>query len=144
MREWTDAETRELIALWPTTSAAQIGKRLNRPLSAISGKAKRLRDDGLLPPSGVVKHFVNPWWARAKPEPTAKPTKPATVRELRHGGADSPVPLDMQPCALVELDERRCHWPLGEVHQVATLFCGGDAEPGRRYCAHHGRRAARS
>ena len=47
----------------------------------------------------------------------------------------------MQPCALVELEAGRCHWPLGEVRQVATMFCGGVAEPGPRYCQHHQRMA---
>ena len=49
--------------------------------------------------------------------------------------------LDMRPCSLLELDDSRCRWPLGEAEAVATMFCGGDAVPGRRYCPHHLRRA---
>jgi GcrA cell cycle regulator len=47
----------------------------------------------------------------------------------------------MRPCSLLELDDSRCHWPLGDAEAVATMFCGGDAVPGRRYCPHHLRRA---
>jgi hypothetical protein len=39
---WTDIETRELISLWPTASAAQIGRRLHRPRYAVTAKATRL------------------------------------------------------------------------------------------------------
>src|SRR5205085_5717915 len=54
---WSDAETRELVTLWPTASAAQIAKRLHRPIGAITGKASRLRRDGVLP-AGGEKHFA--------------------------------------------------------------------------------------
>ena len=47
----------------------------------------------------------------------------------------------MRRCSLVELDDGQCRWPLGDAHQVATQFCGGDAVPGRCYCAHHLQRA---
>ena len=46
----------------------------------------------------------------------AKPTPPID--------ATAPPP-DMRRCSLVELDDGQCRWPLGDVHQVATLFCGG-------------------
>ena len=99
--------------------------------------AEILRQNGLLPPD-VEKHFeVDPWWpGGARPEPVhrvvpAKPTPPVD---------DS---LAMQPCALRELDDSRCHWPLGRLKERATMFCGGVTETGRRYCAHHRLRARR-
>ena len=49
--------------------------------------------------------------------------------------------LAMQSCSILELDQTRCHWPLGEVNAIATEFCGGAAVPGRRYCPHHLRMA---
>ena len=65
MSRWTDEELRELVTLWPTNSASQIGKRLHRLRSAIRRKAMRLRQVGLLPP-GLPKHFdVNPRKAAA-------------------------------------------------------------------------------
>ena len=53
---WTDEETRELVALWPTNSAKQIAIRIQRPRSAICSKAKQLRNKGVLPHSDA-KHF---------------------------------------------------------------------------------------
>ena len=40
--------------------------------------------------------------------------------------------LAMQSCSILELDQTRCHWPLGEVNAIATEFCGGATVPGRR------------
>jgi GcrA cell cycle regulator len=73
MSRWTDEELPELVTLWPTSSASEIGKRLHRLPSAISRKATRLRQVGLLPP-GLPKHFeVNPL-KRLRPKP--RPKKP--------------------------------------------------------------------
>ena len=60
MNTWTTEETITLVRLWPTHSASQIARQLQRPRSAIAGKAKRLRAEGRLP-RNVVKHFeINP------------------------------------------------------------------------------------
>jgi hypothetical protein len=128
MSLWTDTETRELINLWPTASAAQIARRLHRPRYAVTAKATRLIRDGAL--RDVAKHFqVNPWPNRARPVHRTMPAKP------------TPPPvnntLEPRPCTLIELDDGRCHWPLGDIEAVAVLFCGGVAVPGRCYCAHH-------
>jgi hypothetical protein len=48
MSRWTDEEIRELVNLWPTSTAAQIAYRLHRPRAAVCGKAKRLLQKGLL------------------------------------------------------------------------------------------------
>jgi len=50
---WTETETRELITLWPSSSASQIARQLQRPKSAIIGKVKRLRDEGVLPRDAI-------------------------------------------------------------------------------------------
>ena len=140
MIPWTAQEISLLIGLWPNASAAQISKQLNRSRGSVCGKAMRLRRDDLLP-ADVEKHFeVNPA-VQTRPGraqttvtsiTTAKPTPPvdATV-----------PPPEMRRCSLLELDDGQCRWPLGDVHQVATLFCGGVTVPGRRYCEHHLRRA---
>jgi GcrA cell cycle regulator len=138
MIPWTTQETFLLIGLWPKASATQISRWLNRSRSSICGKIMRLRHDDLLP-GGVEKHFevkprpdrhVRP--PRTTAEPTIRPQKPT---------APNLGLLQMRPCSLLELDDGRCHWPLGEMHEVATLFCGGAIVPGRRYCAHHLRMA---
>jgi GcrA cell cycle regulator len=120
MNAWTVEETRELISRWPTRSAGQIATELHRSRSSVASKAKRLHLDGM------HKHLdVAPRKRRLKPVPPPPPPAPP---------ADS---LAMQPCSLLELEAGRCHWPLGDVHQVAVLFCGGAAAPGRRYCQDH-------
>jgi hypothetical protein len=135
MSIWTDDETRELVALWPKTSAAQIAGRLQRSRSSICRKAQRLRQDGLLP-DGAHKYFeVVPMKAPPRRRCRILPPKPPSQVD------DS---LAMQPCSILELDTRRCRWPLGEMHQVAMLFCGGATADGRRYCADHLRMASRN
>ena len=145
---WSDAETRELVTLWPTASAAQIAKRLHRPIGAITGKASRLRRDGVLP-AGGEKHFaVSQWWARSPARASQVRTSPQ-VPQMRHLKSAPVVDdaLDMRPYSLLELDDSRCRWPLGEAEAVATMLCGGDAVPGRRFarttCGERVARAAR-
>jgi GcrA cell cycle regulator len=121
MSRWTDEELRELVTLWPTNSASQIAKRLQRPRWTIRSKAKRLRQEGRLP-RNLLKHFdVNPPMRRPPQNKIMSP-KP---------------PLEMRPCSVLELDATRCHWPLGGFHDVAVQFCGGIAATGHRYCPHH-------
>jgi len=70
--------------------------------------------------------------------PDAKPTLCGTETRPKQPPSPTDDAVAMRPCAILELDDSRCHWPLGEMHRVATQFCGGAATPGRRYCAHHG------
>jgi hypothetical protein len=131
MSRWTDEELRVLAILWPTNSISEIAQRLHRPRSAICSKAKVLHREGLLP-RNLPHHFdANPpKRPRRKPRITTKPPPPEV--------GDS---LLMQPCSICELDQTRCHWPLGKVNVIAAEFCGGAAAPGRRYCEYHLRMA---
>ena len=127
MSTWTDEEIHTLISLWPTSSASQIGARLHRPRSAICGKVMRLRREGVLP-HGAHGHFnVN---SRTPPQRSRPPL-------IRIKPPSPPASLAMRPCSILELDDSRCHWPLGKLHEVAVRFCGGIPTPGRRYCPHH-------
>ena len=129
MIPWTTQEISLLIGLWPNASAAQISKQLNRSRASVCGKAMRLRSDDLLP-ADVEKHFeVNP----------AVQTRPGraqtTVTSIMPAKPTPPVdatvpPPEMRRCSLLELDDGQCRWPLGDVHQVATLFCGGASQVG--------------
>ena len=98
----------------------------------------RLRRDDLLP-ADVEKHFeVNPA-VQTRPDRakatviSIRPAKPTPLIDA------TVLPPDMRRCSLVELDDGQCRWPLGEVHQVAALFCGGAAVPGFSYCGYHRR-----
>jgi GcrA cell cycle regulator len=129
---WTDEEIRELISLWPVASTTQIAGRLHRSRSAVCRTVARLRQEGVLP-SDAEKHFeVTPRPARGRP----------VVRRMMPPRPPVNDRLDMRPCSLVELDETRCRWPLGDIYAVSTTFCGCVAVPGRHYCAHHLQRAS--
>jgi hypothetical protein len=124
---WTEDEIRELIALWPTNSATQIASQLQRPAAAITGKVKRLRDEGLLP-AETIKHY-DLALVQTRPKRASAASNDSRTNAFSTRGE--------APCSILDLDATRCHWPLGEVHEVAALFCGGTTEPGRRYCTHH-------
>jgi GcrA cell cycle regulator len=135
MMPWTAQEISLLIGLWPNASVAQISKQLNRSRGSVCGKAMRLRRDDLLS-AGVEKHFeVNPA-VQTRPDPPKATVTPIIPAKLTHP-VDATVPLNMRCCSLVELDDGRCRWPLGDLHQVAAQFCGGDTVPGSSYCRHH-------
>ena len=114
-------------------------RRRVREAEASFAKAKRLRHDGLLP-DGVEKHF--------KVKPVPRPTRVGAEKMIMAKKPPSPFafnviepPLGMRPCSLLELNETDCHWPLGEAHEVAVLFCGASKGPGFPYCGHHLRMA---
>jgi GcrA cell cycle regulator len=88
----------------------------------------RLLKEGLLEGKIITSQKRRP---RARP-PQIRPL-------LRPPQFDASRPR--QPCSILELDQTRCHWPLGEVYDAATLFCGGAPTPGRSYCPHHLRKA---
>jgi predicted transcriptional regulator len=48
MSTWTDEEVGALVSMWPNTSVTQIATRLHRSREAVSYKAKRLHEKGLL------------------------------------------------------------------------------------------------
>ena len=114
-------------------------RRRVREAEASFAKAKRLRRGGFLP-DGVEKHF------EAKPVPRAMRVgseEKAMAKNLPSRAALNVIepPLEMRPRSLLELNETDCHWPLGEVHEVAVLFCGASKEPVSPYCGHHLRMA---
>ena len=141
MIPWTTQEISLLIGLWPNASAAQISEQLNRSRASVCGKAMRLRRDNLLP-ADVEKHFVVNPAVQTRPVP-AKTTVTSITPAKPTPPVDATVPPpEMRRCSLLELEDGQCRWPLGTVTEVATLFCGDDAVPGRCYCAHHLQRAS--
>jgi hypothetical protein len=95
------------------------------------------------PPRGaeleVIKHY-DVARVQARPRPTRGSTASSGASSFTFGAANPANALTvmgMAPCSILELDDSRCHWPLGEVHKVAALFCGGVAETDCPYCTHH-------
>ena len=121
--------------------AAEIGVSRN----AVIGKIHRL---GLSTgrPAGAP--------AQSCPPRAGRPRAPSQRRLLRlvslqtpDGGA--PIALgapveSVHPCALVELAERTCRWPLGDPMSANFAYCGNDAINGFTYCIGHARMACRS
>ena len=49
MNAWTVNEIETLLKLWPTKSATQIAREIQRSRAAVCGKMNRLRSDGVIP-----------------------------------------------------------------------------------------------
>jgi len=81
----------------------------------------------LLKQGSLQGKIANPQKRRPRPRPerfTAKPPPPPSLN-------------DAMPCSILELDQTRCHWPLGKLNAIATEFCGGVPAAGQSYCPHH-------
>lgn len=50
--------------------------------------------------------------------------------------ADIPI---AQRCSLVDLNDEKCHWPVGDPATPEFFFCGGKANAGTAYCGWHNR-----
>ena len=129
-RLWSDEETERLIQLWRTHSAGQIAQKLQRSRSAVCGKIGRLRQkgvklafDGSRQGGGKRPHVV-----RLNDNALAPKRPRAPAPEDR---------LAARPCGLLQLNDKRCHWPL----EASTLFCGGQVLKGFPYCPYHCRKA---
>jgi len=133
MNAWTVKEIETLLKLWPTKSATQIAREIQRSRAAVCGKMNRLRCDGVIP-GYLPKHLEID--LRRKP----KLNRPVQIIPIVQS-SKPPPPCDYsfmtQPCSIYELDENRCHWPLGSIEERATMFCGLNSEPERSYCWHH-------
>jgi GcrA cell cycle regulator len=107
--------------------------------NAVIGKVHRL---GL---SGRATTERKP---RMRSATSRKPKAPRPQRPTRRLLADElyqPLALadiaapDMRPCAFLELDATRCHFPIGDPGDPDFHFCGGSPLPERPYCAFHWR-----
>ena len=122
--------------------AAEIGVSRN----AVIGKIHRL---GLSTgrPAGAQ--------AGSCPPRARRPRAPSQRRLLQLAcvqapdGGTAPIVLcavveSTHPCALTELAERTCRWPLGDPMSADFAYCGNDAITGFTYCVGHARMAYRS
>jgi GcrA cell cycle regulator len=53
---------------------------------------------------------------------------------------DNIIPIG-QRRTLLELNEKTCHWPVGDPGAGDFFFCGGHTVDGLPYCAYHSRLA---
>lgn len=130
---WTDERVEQLKALWAEgLSASQIARILGEVTrNAVIGKVHRLGLAGRAGPSRTerprsVTHKVPARLAVKEPE---------IVEE-------TPIILDDGHFATVlTINDRMCHWPIGDPADTAFHFCGRKPKGGSPYCEAHARKA---
>jgi len=148
---WTDDRVELLKKLWSDgLSASQIAAELGGiSRNSVIGKVHRLGLSGRAksPSSSVPRqrkprphsHMIrisrggvrgnnalaplHAFEAEAEPEP-----------EL----IDNVIPI-AQRCTILELNDAKCHWPIGDPSAADFFFCGGKTIEGLPYCGHHSR-----
>ena len=148
---WTDERVEHLKRLWSEgLSASQIAAELGGiTRNAVIGKVHRLGLSGRAKaPSAAV--------ARPRKPRTAAPMFRAPRPMMRGNTALAAMPVyDMDPepepqpienivpigqrCTILELNEDKCKWPIGDPGQADFFFCGGKTVTGVPYCGYHSR-----
>jgi GcrA cell cycle regulator len=148
---WTDDRVELLKKLWADgLSASQIAGELGGiTRNAVIGKVHRL---GL---SGRAKAPSSSAPRQRKPRaPSQMFRAPRTMMRGNTALAQMPsydydpepepelieniIPIG-QRCTLLQLDQEKCHWPIGDPGQPDFFFCGGKTNAGTPYCGYHGR-----
>jgi GcrA cell cycle regulator len=155
--EWTAECIALLRRRWAEgVSARVIGSELGVSRSAVLGKIFRL---GLPAPAVKQsrpgrKHAHRAAQRRPRPENSRAPAFGATDSELaaafralglapsRRLLDESSAPAEAgqafgNPCALLDLTEETCRWPVGEPDSADFVFCGATPFKARPYCLAH-------
>jgi GcrA cell cycle regulator len=139
---WTEERIELLKQMWSDGfSAGQIATKLGGVTrSSVLGKKHRL---------GIAERA--PGWGAGAPIKRGK--RVGEHRNRRHDGfhrspigqpAAPSLPVDPaapspHACALVDLDDDNCHFPIGEPGKAAFHFCGSPAPGDGPYCHMHSR-----
>ena len=150
LQTWTDERVELLKKLWADgLSASQIAGELGGiTRNAVIGKVHRLGLSGRAkaPSSSVPRQRKPraPSMFRA-PRPMMRGnTALAHQPNYDYDIAPEPeyveniIPIG-QRCTLLELDQEKCHWPIGDPGQPDFYFCGGKTGAGTPYCGYHAR-----
>jgi GcrA cell cycle regulator len=140
---WTVERDEALRQLWAQGYSASLiadklanGHKLTR--CAVIGRAHRLelpaRKDRQ--PLERKPRRANGKPRRPQPKP-APPPQPSRLRPVAPVPNAPTEPAAMRKLPLVELKSNQCRWPLGELMDVAHLFCAADTREGEVYCPHH-------
>ena len=60
------------------------------------------------------------------------------IEEAEPALIENIIPIG-QRCSLLELNESKCRWPIGDPGSVEFFFCGGPPVEGLPYCNYHSR-----
>jgi len=138
---WSEQDVLELQQMWMTHSASQLANHFGRSRSAICGKIGRLRKAGQLPLQLTKTWLVKPKRSRPSaplPEKKEVETKPVPSQQRPPPLASVNDRFALQACTFEELTDKRCHWSLGQINEVAKLFCGVKVVArGQPWCAYH-------
>lgn len=150
---WNDERVELLKKLWTDgLSASQIASELGGiTRNAVIGKVHRL---------GLSGRAKTPSSSAPRPR---KPRAPAHMMRvsrpaMRGNTALAPVhgyEFDVEPtpelvenivplgqrCSLLELNEDKCRWPIGDPGSIEFFFCGGKTLDSLPYCSYHSRLA---
>jgi GcrA cell cycle regulator len=148
---WTDDRVELLKKLWGDgLSASQIAAELGGiSRNSVIGKVHRLGLSGRAKnPSATVPRQRKPrshgtLMRIARPgirgntalaplqsyEPELEP-EPELIENI--------IPIG-QRCSILELNEGKCHWPIGDPSSSDFFFCGGKTIEGLPYCGYHSR-----
>jgi GcrA cell cycle regulator len=145
---WTDPRVELLKKLWTEgLSASQIAAELGGiTRNAVIGKVHRL---------GLSGRAKSPSSSAPRPR---KPRAPGMMRlsrpSMRGNTALAPMyeaDLESEPelieniipigqrCSLLELNDSKCRWPIGDPGSAEFFFCGGAPVEGLPYCNYHSR-----
>ncbi len=126
---WSDEMTRTLKRMWDEgTSAKAIAKVLGLKETAIYTKQRALG----LSQRGLQGH--NRRSSASAPVPARSRKFPDPQQAPAPDGNDEPESLNL---ALVDLTNKTCRWPHGEVGEEGFGFCGHEIREGTPYCEFH-------
>jgi len=150
---WTNERVEELKKLWSDgLSASQIAAALGGiTRNAVIGKVHRL---------GLSGRAKTPSSSASRPRKSRPPSQMMRVSRpaargntaLAHRALEAyelevaPEPEILeniipigQRCSLLELNDAKCRWPIGDPGSPDFFFCGGNPVGEHPYCAYHAR-----
>jgi GcrA cell cycle regulator len=130
---WTDERVEQLKSLWAEgLSASQIARVLGGVTrNAVIGKVHRLGLAGRAGPARAER----PRNVTHKSVVRIAAPQPEIVEE-------DPIILDDGKFATVlTINDRMCHWPIGDPAEISFHFCGRKPKLGSPYCEAHARKA---
>ena len=150
LQTWTDDRVELLKKLWADgLSASQIAGELGGiTRNAVIGKVHRLGLSGRAkaPSSSVPRQRKPRVPSMFRPQRSMMRGSTALAHMPAYDYEPDPEPELIeniipigQRCSLVELNEEKCHWPIGDPGQPDFFFCGGKAVIGMPYCGYHSR-----
>jgi GcrA cell cycle regulator len=152
---WGDKQIEALKGLWADgLTASEIAAQMGFTRNSVLGKVHRL---GLPPRAVGIRQRVPEWKSMTREERQARADAQARLRRAKRamaaaGRAFIPPPriqpppvvaapfilaLETRPCSLLELNDERCHFPIGEPGEPDFHFCGADTKAESSYCQHH-------